>query len=135
MPAYCSYVEREMGAVVNLIKVLQSKPEQLVDTYLLLMPASAQSLNDFARLCELKVGGCGQHMVLKHRWRSRWKPLAALSHGSRRRFSIPHAICTLDVKGSSVGHAVTLAVVHACAHHGQSAGLTYAVRLTGSRRR
>ncbi len=59
MPAYCSYVEREMGAVVNLIKVLQSKPEQLVDTYLLLMPASAQSLNDFARLCELKVGVSG----------------------------------------------------------------------------
>ncbi|GLI62858.1 hypothetical protein VaNZ11_005587 [Volvox africanus] len=55
IPAYTAYVEREMGSVVALVKVLQSRPEQLVDTYLLLMPPAAQSLMEFQRLCELKA--------------------------------------------------------------------------------
>ncbi|KAG2492670.1 hypothetical protein HYH03_009085 [Edaphochlamys debaryana] len=54
LPAYAAYVEREMGAVAGLVKVLQSKPEQLVDTYLLLMPPAAQSAAEFQRLLELK---------------------------------------------------------------------------------
>lgn len=56
MPSYTAYVEREMGSVVALVKVLQSRPESLVDTYLLLMPPAAQSAAEFQRLCELKVG-------------------------------------------------------------------------------
>nr|BCL66141.1 hypothetical protein [Volvox africanus] len=55
LPAYTAYVEREMGSVVALVKVLQSRPEQLVDTYLLLMPPAAHSLMEFQRLCELKA--------------------------------------------------------------------------------
>ncbi|GFR43120.1 hypothetical protein Agub_g4124 [Astrephomene gubernaculifera] len=54
MPAYSAYIEREMGFVVALVKVLQSRPEQLVETYMLLMPAAAQSPAEFQRLCELK---------------------------------------------------------------------------------
>eukprot|EP00775_Hariotina_reticulata_P007996 gene7996-8194_t len=52
--SYAHYVEREMGGAVNLIKVLQAKPENLVDTFILLMPASAKTPNDLARVCELK---------------------------------------------------------------------------------
>eukprot|EP00198_Chlamydomonas_reinhardtii_P007003 XP_001696339.1 subunit of GARP complex [Chlamydomonas reinhardtii] len=55
MPSYTAYVEREMGSVVALVKVLQSRPESLVDTYLLLMPPAAQSAAEFQRLCELKT--------------------------------------------------------------------------------
>nr|ADI46897.1 VPS53Af [Volvox carteri f. nagariensis] len=54
LPAFTTYVEREMGHVVALVKVLQSRPEQLVDNYLLLMPPAAQSLMEFQRLCDLK---------------------------------------------------------------------------------
>ncbi|KXZ52139.1 vps53 [Gonium pectorale] len=54
-PAYMAYVEREMGMVVAAVKVLQSRPEQLVDTYLLLMPPGAQSPAEFQRLCDLKA--------------------------------------------------------------------------------
>nr|ADI46829.1 VPS53Bf [Volvox carteri f. nagariensis] len=53
--AFTTYVEREMGHVVALVKVLQSRPEQLVDNYLLLMPPAAQSLMEFQRLCDLKA--------------------------------------------------------------------------------
>nr|ADI46827.1 VPS53Df [Volvox carteri f. nagariensis] len=55
LPAFTTYVEREMGHVVALVKVLQSRPEQLVDNYLLLMPPAAQSLMEFQRLCDLKA--------------------------------------------------------------------------------
>lgn len=60
-------VNREMGAVVNTVKVLQSKAENLVDTYLLLMPAGSQNVQQFSHVCEMKaltkkqqvgVGGC-----------------------------------------------------------------------------
>jgi hypothetical protein len=34
---------------------LQAKPENLVDTFILLMPATAKTANDLARVCELKV--------------------------------------------------------------------------------
>jgi hypothetical protein len=33
----------------------QAKPENLVDTFILLMPATAKTANDLARVCELKV--------------------------------------------------------------------------------
>jgi hypothetical protein len=49
-----------MGVVSGLVKVLQQRPEALVDTYLLLMPPAATSLMELQRLCELKVGGEGQ---------------------------------------------------------------------------
>lgn len=55
MPSYTNYIEREMGSVVNTVKVLQSKPENLVDTFLLLMPAGAQNLQQFTHLCEMKA--------------------------------------------------------------------------------
>eukprot|EP00878_Enallax_costatus_P033636 GHUV01037174.1.p1 GENE.GHUV01037174.1~~GHUV01037174.1.p1 ORF type:complete len:827 (+),score=323.16 GHUV01037174.1:597-3077(+) len=51
---YAHYVEREMGGAVNLVKVLQAKPENLVDTFILLMPANAKTVTDLARICELK---------------------------------------------------------------------------------
>ncbi|KAI8462913.1 MAG: subunit of GARP complex [Monoraphidium minutum] len=46
---YVHYVEREMGGAVNLVKVLQAKPENLLDTFILLMPASQKGAADFAR--------------------------------------------------------------------------------------
>lgn len=52
---YAHYVEREMGGATNLVKVLQAKPENLVDTFILLMPASAKTTTDFVKVCELKV--------------------------------------------------------------------------------
>lgn len=52
---YAHYVEREMGGVVNLVKVLQAKPENLVDTFVLLMPANYKTPADFVRVCELKA--------------------------------------------------------------------------------
>ena len=53
---YAHYVEREMGAATNLVKVLQAKPENLVDTFILLMPTGAKTAQDLARICELQVG-------------------------------------------------------------------------------
>ena len=62
LPGFSSYVEREMGAVVNTVKVLQSKPENLVETFMLLMPAQSQTAQQFHHLCEMKVeeGGGGE---------------------------------------------------------------------------
>jgi hypothetical protein len=37
-------------------QVLQSRPEALVDTFMMLMPSSAQNISELARLCEIKVG-------------------------------------------------------------------------------
>mmetsp|Transcript_28777 Transcript_28777/g.63416 ORF Transcript_28777/g.63416 Transcript_28777/m.63416 type:complete len:903 (+) Transcript_28777:134-2842(+) len=54
VPNYVHYVEREMGAVINMVKVLQSKPENLVDTFMLLMPAQSQNMHEFVRVCEMK---------------------------------------------------------------------------------
>lgn len=34
----------------------QAKPENLLDTFILLMPPSQKSAADFARVCDLKVG-------------------------------------------------------------------------------
>ena len=53
-------------------QVLQSKPENLVDTFLLLMPAHAQGAQDFVHVCEMKVreggaawvGGTGTRLDL-----------------------------------------------------------------------
>jgi hypothetical protein len=55
MPGYDAYVEREMGSIINTVKVLQSKPENLVDTFLLLMPAQSQTVAHFGHVCEMKV--------------------------------------------------------------------------------
>ncbi|KAJ9504635.1 hypothetical protein QJQ45_030391, partial [Haematococcus lacustris] len=52
--SYNTYVEREMGAAINTVKVLQSKPENLVSTFMLLMPANLQTPADFARVCDMK---------------------------------------------------------------------------------
>eukprot|EP00803_Ostreobium_quekettii_P001132 evm.model.scf_469.3 EVM.evm.TU.scf_469.3 scf_469:18127-25928(-) len=54
LPSYATFVEREMGAAISLVKVLQSKPENLVDNYLVLMPDSAQHVAEFQRAVELK---------------------------------------------------------------------------------
>eukprot|EP00879_Flechtneria_rotunda_P008030 GHRR01008412.1.p1 GENE.GHRR01008412.1~~GHRR01008412.1.p1 ORF type:complete len:961 (+),score=374.37 GHRR01008412.1:225-3107(+) len=51
---YAHYIEREMGGAVNLVKVMQAKPENLVDTFILLMPANAKTPTELARICELK---------------------------------------------------------------------------------
>jgi hypothetical protein len=42
-------------AVFLLPDCCQAKPENLVDTFILLMPATAKTANDLARVCELKV--------------------------------------------------------------------------------
>jgi hypothetical protein len=39
--------------------VLQSRPENLVQTFLLLMPAQQQTLQELVRICEMKVRGWG----------------------------------------------------------------------------
>lgn len=57
------YDVTQVGGLINMVKVLQAAPEHLVETYALLMPAGAQNVNDFTRLCEMKVG-CGQVMCL-----------------------------------------------------------------------
>lgn len=49
MPGFDSYVEREMGAIINTVKVLQSRAENLVDTFLLLMPSQSQTVAHFAQ--------------------------------------------------------------------------------------
>ncbi len=54
--SYTHYIEREMGGAVSLVKVLQAKPENLVDTFILLMPPSQRGAADLGRVCELKVG-------------------------------------------------------------------------------
>lgn len=38
------------------IRCLQAKPENLVDTFILLMPPASKTQQDLARVCELKVG-------------------------------------------------------------------------------
>ncbi|MEW5303964.1 MAG: hypothetical protein WDW36_006607 [Sanguina aurantia] len=55
LASYFTYLEREMSSLMHLVKVLQSKPEYLVDTYLLLMPATAQTLPEFQRVCDIKA--------------------------------------------------------------------------------
>ncbi|GAX83739.1 hypothetical protein CEUSTIGMA_g11164.t1 [Chlamydomonas eustigma] len=62
--SYSNYIEREMGAVVNTVKVLQSKPENLVDTFMLLMPAHAQGVQEFVHVCEMKTLTRKQHSDL-----------------------------------------------------------------------
>lgn len=57
--SYVSYVEREMGGLMKVAKVLQAAPDQLVDTFLLLMPSGSQAHVHFVRVVELKVGGGG----------------------------------------------------------------------------
>lgn len=37
----------------------QAKPENLVDTFILLMPSASKTQHDLARICELKVGVLG----------------------------------------------------------------------------
>jgi hypothetical protein len=48
-----------MAGCFGLVQVLQSKPEHLVDTFMLLMPASSQNMNEFVRVCDMKVGQWG----------------------------------------------------------------------------
>eukprot|EP00798_Chlamydomonas_sp_ICE-L_P013814 gene13814-19730_t len=52
--SYTHYVEREMGAVINMVKVIQAKPENLVDTFMLLMPQQLQNQTELVRVCEMK---------------------------------------------------------------------------------
>ncbi|GMH38305.1 hypothetical protein BSKO_06189 [Bryopsis sp. KO-2023] len=52
--SYNAYVEREMGLTISLVKVVQSKPENLVENYLVLMPETAQNVADFQRVLDLK---------------------------------------------------------------------------------
>lgn len=52
--SYAHHVEREMGGAINLVKVLQAKPENLVDTFILLMPSASKTQQDLSRICELK---------------------------------------------------------------------------------
>ena len=51
---YCQYVEREMGAAVALVKVLQARPESLLDAFILLVPPPQRSAHALARVCEVR---------------------------------------------------------------------------------
>lgn len=53
--SYNTYVEREMGLTISLAKVVQSKPENLVENYLVLMPETAHNVVQFQRVLDLKV--------------------------------------------------------------------------------
>jgi hypothetical protein len=56
-----------MAGCFGLVQVLQSKPEHLVDTFMLLMPASSQNMNEFVRVCDMKVGqgGSGERQPVR----------------------------------------------------------------------
>jgi hypothetical protein len=69
---YAHYVEREMGAATNLVKVLQAKPENLVDTFILLMPTGAKTAQDLARICELQVSLQARGLVWAQLFSFQW---------------------------------------------------------------
>lgn len=51
--SFASYVTREMGKAEALLKVVGSRPENLVDNLFTLMPSGSPA--DFQRILELKV--------------------------------------------------------------------------------
>ena len=53
-PALQGYVGREMGRVEALLKVVGSRPENLVDNFATLMPLGTAA--DFQRILDIKVG-------------------------------------------------------------------------------
>lgn len=55
LTSYNTYVEREMGLTISLVKVVQSKPENIVENYLVLMPETAHNVTQFQRVLDLKV--------------------------------------------------------------------------------
>lgn len=55
LASYTQYVEREMNSAISLLKVCQSKPDTVVDNYLVLMPQSMQNTIQFQRVVELMV--------------------------------------------------------------------------------
>ena len=55
LTSYTQYVDKEMNGAISLVKVCQSKPETVVDNYLLLMPQSMQNTIEFQRVVELMV--------------------------------------------------------------------------------
>lgn len=55
LSSYNSYVEREMGITISLVKAIQSKPEDLVENYLVLMPETAQNVVQFQKVLDVKV--------------------------------------------------------------------------------
>ena len=52
-PSFATFVGREMGKAEALLKVVGSRPENLVENFFTLMPAGAAP--DFQRVIELKV--------------------------------------------------------------------------------
>ncbi|KAG1671687.1 hypothetical protein FOA52_007478 [Chlamydomonas sp. UWO 241] len=52
---YAAYVERELGQLGNMVKVVGSPPELLLDTFTLLMPLQLQTLAQFNLVCEMKT--------------------------------------------------------------------------------
>jgi hypothetical protein len=50
-----------LSLCIPCVCCLQAKPENLVDTFILLMPPASKTQQDLARVCELKVGWRGAH--------------------------------------------------------------------------
>jgi len=65
--AHNSIASAEACFKVVYVICLQAKPENLVDTFILLMPASAKTPNDLARVCELKVGNAACSLCVTSR--------------------------------------------------------------------
>ena len=60
--SFSGYVAREMGKAEALLKVVGSRPENLVDNFFTLMPTGSPA--DFQRILELKAR-CPHHAYLK----------------------------------------------------------------------
>ena len=52
-PGGNSYIQRELGRAEALLKVVGSRPENLVDNFFTLLPAGGQA--DFLRILDLKA--------------------------------------------------------------------------------
>ncbi len=58
--SFSGYVAREMGKAEALLKVVGSRPENLVDNFFTLMPSGSPA--DFQRILELKAS-CPHHIM------------------------------------------------------------------------
>ena len=63
--SFSGYVAREMGKAEALLKVVGSRPENLVDNFFTLMPSGSPA--DFQRILELKAG-CPHDACWEHSW-------------------------------------------------------------------
>ncbi|KAF5837073.1 Vps53-like protein [Dunaliella salina] len=104
---YSVYVQREMGTLNNMMKVVQSKPENLVSTFMLLIPPALQNTVQFARICELKHA-IGARIGAKHEASNKRKGRLAASTQGREQKEVQEA-------GARRAHRIDSAAF-CCAH-------------------